>query len=101
MAHAFRCKNCGRLETSDNAGESDVPHACCACGSGVAFDSKTGIKTLVKDNWEVLALCDEARLTELGLSQENVCAHVGKSCDPNGVAVNRTATEGVVSEDKT
>lgn len=49
----FRCKKCGHLEAADHAGENAVPCACSCCGAGVEFD-KTGIRTFLPDNWEVL-----------------------------------------------
>jgi len=55
---AFKCKNCGHLETSGNAGERDFPAACRTCGSGVSFDPLTGIKQYHDDNWIVLADLD-------------------------------------------
>lgn len=38
---AFRCRNCGRLETADHAGESAVPFACRNCGAGVTLNPRT------------------------------------------------------------
>lgn len=96
---AFRCKNCGRLETSDHAAEGEYPHACRVCGAGVVFrhaelaamltregadipalaaeiarcDPAT--KRLVPENWEVLADAPPERLAELGLSPDRVEAH--------------------------
>jgi hypothetical protein len=96
---AFRCKNCGRLETSDHAAEGEFPHACRVCGAGVVFrhaelaamltepgadvpalaaqiarcDPAT--KRLVPENWEVLADAPPERLAELGLTPEQVTAH--------------------------
>jgi hypothetical protein len=96
---AFRCKNCGRLETSDHAAEGEFPHACRVCGAGVVFrhaelaamltepgadvpalaaeiarcDPAT--KRLVPENWEVLADAPPERLAELGLTPEQVAAH--------------------------
>lgn len=39
MKHAFRCKNCGFLHTSDEAGEADHPHSCRVCGKGVTHSA--------------------------------------------------------------
>jgi hypothetical protein len=72
---AFRCKNCGRLHTSEAAAEALHPHACCVCGSGVSFHPQTGIKTVDPENWEVLADCAPERLAELGLIPEQVLRH--------------------------
>lgn len=41
MAHAFRCKSCGRIESADAAGECQHPHACSVCGAGVILNPKT------------------------------------------------------------
>lgn len=58
--YAFRCRNCGRLVSSEDAGERDFPAACPICGHGIEFDTLTGNKTYVEDNWIVLAnLSDE------------------------------------------
>lgn len=50
----FKCKACGHVESAEQAGECSHPHACSACGAGVSYDSKTGKKILVPENWEVL-----------------------------------------------
>jgi transcription elongation factor Elf1 len=55
MAFAFRCKTCGRLASSADAGERETPASCAICGAGVSFDPKTGIKAYDPDNWEKLA----------------------------------------------
>ncbi len=34
---AFRCRNCGYLESAEHAGESAVPHSCRVCHRGVVF----------------------------------------------------------------
>ena len=53
---SFRCKNCGLLEDSGNAGEREFPAACRNCGAGVKYDVNTGIKEyLNEENWTVLA----------------------------------------------
>jgi hypothetical protein len=96
---AFRCKNCGRLETSDHAAEGEFPHACRACGAGVVFrhaelaakltepgadvpalaaeiaKCDPATKRLVPDNWEVLADATPDRMAELGLTPGQVTAH--------------------------
>ena len=101
---AFRCRNCGRLHEAGHAGEHEVPHACRVCGAGVVFrhqelaaDLQAALETgdkdkakrlaaevgrcdpaskrLVSDNWEVLAEATPERLTELGLTPEQVEAH--------------------------
>ena len=54
--YAFRCKNCGALETSEQAGERDFPAACRICGHGVRYDPLTGDKEyLNEENWTVLS----------------------------------------------
>jgi hypothetical protein len=49
MKHAFRCKNCGRLEHADHAGDNELPHSCRVCGAGVTigFDPLSLHKELV------------------------------------------------------
>lgn len=74
MPHAFRCKNCGHLHTSEQAGEEKHPAACSACGHGVSF-TRAGVKELHPDNWEHLCEASEERLAELGLTAEDVCKH--------------------------
>ena len=72
--YAFRCKNCGRLHTSDDAAEASHPHCCKVCSSGIVFD-KHGIKTQDNSIWEILSDCTSDRLQELGLSQSDVEKH--------------------------
>lgn len=38
---AFRCRNCGRLEGPDVAGENSLPHACSMCGAGIVLNPRT------------------------------------------------------------
>lgn len=87
--HAFRCKNCGRLHTSDDAAEASHPHACQVCGAGVSFDPRTGAKKVEESNWERLAAATPERLEELGLTAERVEAHTpwpkGESRTPRQV----------------
>lgn len=53
---SFRCKNCGHLEDSGNAGERDYPAACRNCGKGVRYNVDTGVKEyLNEENWVSLA----------------------------------------------
>lgn len=53
---AFRCKNCGVLETSEQAGERNFPAACRNCGAGVEYDPQSGVKNYLDEkNWIVLA----------------------------------------------
>ena len=101
---AFRCKSCGRLHTSDDAGEANHPGACSVCGAGVIFgqghdefakaivdpklsheqrtemarkfSGKATKWTHVPENWEILADANDARLAELGLKKEDVEKHV-------------------------
>lgn len=102
MTYGFRCKACGHLHAAEHAGECELPHGCVVCGGGVVFHhselakqlTREGItsaeiadlatqiakcdpasKRLVPENWEVLADCDESRLTELGLEPKHVCRH--------------------------
>ncbi len=99
---AFRCKNCGYLEDSDNAAEAPHPHACRVCGEGVSFHPKTGLKTINPDNWEVLADATPERLTELGLTPEQVERHTprkaGTPYQPKHTSVS--ATDGINTADR-
>jgi len=60
MLYAFRCRSCGRLHTSADAGEATTPAACRVCGG---------------HDWEVLADVGPERLKDLGLSENDVEAH--------------------------
>jgi hypothetical protein len=51
----FKCKNCGHVESAEQAGECSHPHACSACGAGITYNPKTGAKVLDASNWEVLS----------------------------------------------
>lgn len=66
MAHAFRCRTCGRLEPAEHAGENPIPAACSSCGKGVHYELGPGevIPHWVSDpeNWEVLADATPAEL---------------------------------------
>lgn len=100
--HAFRCKNCGHLHAADAAGQHAHPHACAVCGAGVHFTKEpdkliaelsqassidpklyarfeTGVpgtyKIVDPAPWEVLADATPERLTELGLTTEEVTRH--------------------------
>lgn len=53
--YAFKCRNCGHLETAGAAGEMERPAACRECGHGVRFDTVTGLRSNDPDNWIVLA----------------------------------------------
>ena len=97
---AFRCKECGHLETSGQAGECAHPASCVVCCAGTSFHPKTGIKTLNPDNWEVLANCTPARLAELGLAPDKVAKHTpAKATNPGRTSqhVQVTANEGMSS----
>lgn len=100
---AFRCKSCGFLETSAQAGENACPHACPNCGCGVKFDQQTGEKSAVPDNWEVLAQCGPERLAEFGLEASHVAKHrparkVAPARKPKEISV--TTEEGPAAVNK-
>jgi hypothetical protein len=103
MKYAFRCKNCGRLETSDQAAECSHPHACRVCGDGIRYDSRTGKKTpMLGDNWEVLADASPGRLAEIGLSPDQVEKHKHwpkKSPGREPQQLSLTANESTASAD--
>lgn len=101
MKNAFRCKNCGRLHTSDDAAESAHPHACCVCDAGVRFDTR-GKKTPDPSNWEVLADATPKRLSELGLTTEDVERHQSwakGSSSRKLVAIDVSAEDGPGTKD--
>ncbi len=145
--YAFRCKNCGYLESAAHAGESPIPHACRVCKMGVVFAATAedvlkhehcrphaealkkchaagdlhkhhlqggrhvplpaGIpasKYLIHENWEVLADADDARLTELNLSRNDVVRHTPKKFVANGTRLESQlikvdATDGIATTD--
>ncbi len=68
--HAFRCNNCGHLESAEQAGECEHPHACSACGAGISYNPKTGVKIPDPENWEILCEATRERLVELGFDGE-------------------------------
>lgn len=75
MLPAFRCKNCGRYETAEHAGERSTPCACSVCGAGVSFDPRSGLRKFEPENWEILAKATQYRLNELGLDE--IAKHSG------------------------
>lgn len=102
VKYAFRCINCGRLETSAQAGECECPAACVVCGHGVKFNPTTGIKTHDHDNWEILADLDHDELHELGIPHECVEDHTPAPKSDEGRAPMhhaREVSEGLSSED--
>ena len=82
MTPAFRCKNCGRLEPAEHAGERSVPCACSVCGCGVSFDQRSGLPKFDPENWEVLAEATPERLADLGLTEVAKHEHDGKGDVP-------------------
>lgn len=72
MAVAFKCQSCGALEPAGAAGELDRPAACHICGRGVAFDPLTGQKSLVPENWAVLAELEAKEIRALGIDPADV-----------------------------
>lgn len=105
--YAFRCKNCGRLETSEQAGERGFPAACPSCGYGVRYDPITGQKSFLDgENWEVLAdlPADEQKALHDDHAREDmIIAHTPAEAQP----VNRepqvievSATEGLTHVDE-
>ena len=104
MANAFRCKNCGNLQTSANAGERNFPAACVVCGYGVSFDPITGIKTHHDDNWDVLADMSDDDLKKYTIDKADIETHTpAPESDPDHVPQNISVeTEGstVTTSDK-
>lgn len=108
MAFAFRCKTCGRLVPSAEAGERETPTACPSCGSGVSYDTKTGLRTFDADNWEKLADLPEKEQKALaddhGVDVDELI-EVHTPAEPVPVDREpmdhvRTATENLTSEDQ-
>lgn len=105
--YAFRCKNCGRLETSGNAGELSAPAACPVCGYGVSYDPIRGLKSYHPENWEVLA--DLAPKEQKALAEDHGVAvdelieiHVPAEpvpTDREPMEIERSATEGLGQAD--
>jgi hypothetical protein len=104
MHKAFRCKTCGHLVGCECAGENHAPHACPVCGSGVKFCPRTGVKSAVWDNWEVLHSATDERLAELGLTRAEVEKHTVE-CPKvlptliSGKAVKAEVVDGVKTQD--
>ena len=101
---AFRCRTCGLIETSANAGERTHPAACPVCGAGVSFDPRTGIKEYDTANWQPLADASDDELAAWGLTRDQVIAHVPATPaepDHQPQAIDRSATETLGAEDVT
>lgn len=61
LVYSFRCNNCNSLETSDAAGERDIPLRCRTCQKGAHYIiNDAGAPELVAEpeNWTVLADLD-------------------------------------------
>ena len=52
------------------------PHSCAVCGHGVSFHPITGIRTINRDNWDILAELRPAELGKFGLTKADVVVHV-------------------------
>lgn len=100
---AFKCRNCGHLEDSANAGERQLPTACRNCGYGVHFTLDTGVpvKHYDDDNWIVLDDLTTDELHDIGLKRNEVERHVpAEPSGPEGSAfIERTAEDGREAED--
>lgn len=105
---AFRCNACGHLESAEQAGENEYPHACSCCGAGIRYDPKTGIKTHDPSNWEILADATKKRLKEIGIEDIGVMKHTARtglvkgkvSPITTGRHVEVSASENLKSQDK-
>lgn len=61
LVYSFRCNNCNSLETSDHAGERNIPLKCRTCGHGAHYIiNNAGAPELISEpeNWTVLADLD-------------------------------------------
>jgi hypothetical protein len=98
--HAFRCKNCGHFAPAEHAGECEHPHACSACGAGISYDPKTGVKIFDTNNWEILCEATPERLKELGLDGEveRHVPHVKSGNKPKSISVETDNNLGVNPE---
>lgn len=72
--HAFRCKGCGHLMTSDTAGELEHPSACSVCGKGVVFRHQEYADEMSKLLEQPLTPQSSGRLKEL--------IALVRNCDP-------------------
>lgn len=107
MKVAFRCKNCGHLEESAQAGEREYPAACRVCGHGVSFDPLTGVKTYEDAaNWLVLADASDAELDKVfkhhGIDKGDIVKHKPAApADPDHVpqVFERSVTDTQTMED--
>ena len=95
--YAFKCKSCGTLETSGNAGERDFPAACTACGAGVSFDPATGQKQYADaENW--IALSDLPAAETEGIKiQKHTAAPSTSNREPE--VMDRSTEDGIGAED--
>ena len=110
MAYAFRCKNCGRLVPSADAGECDFPAACPSCGHGVTFDPITGVKNFEDGgNWDTLVdldaderktLADDHGLAQKDLIEKHEPAAVDPNPDHEPTSISAEAGETVGQEDE-
>jgi len=96
---AFKCMNCGHLETSGNAGERDYPAACTTCGAGVSFDPATGIKEYADDkNWIVLADLPAAETEGIKVEKHKPAPAAEVTREPQNI--ERSTEDGLGAEDK-
>lgn len=117
---SFKCKNCGHLEDSGNAGERDFPAACRNCGKGVRYNPDTGVKEyLNEENWIALFALSDAELEkerqmklpngDIGFFWDDKDTKiVGHTAAPSTVPegrepqeITREVTETLSAEDKT
>lgn len=92
MKYAFRCRHCGHLETSIQAAESLHPNACAVCGHGVCFHPTTGVRTINKENWDILAELRPAELGKFGLKPSDVEVHIQWKSTKRGESKNISVT---------
>lgn len=106
--YAFKCRECGRLEEAENAGERGLPAACRSCGAGVRFDPRTGAKSYDdRANWIVLAeltpdelapILDNHKLKASQIGRHVPTPPAEKTREPISIALEATESMTAIDE---